>query len=368
MQVFFDEQIFVEQRYGGISRYICELAQTLAATNRIQVTVYGGWTGNEYIAELRNGQNLKVVYKPRRDELRINSLAKKLSRTFRRKAFANALKKDSQIIYHPTFFDPDPELSKLAQATVSTFYDFIPELEKNPNPRSQQFLDKRREMAKTADAILAISNSTKVDFAKFLPESASKVEVSYLASRFAWDKTITRKPSALIVGTRSAYKNGEAALRAFANAAIQRPDIHLMIAGGGTLNENEKIILSECMERVSFVAADDTSLQKAYSAATVLLYPSRYEGFGLPVLEAMQCGCVVITTKESSLPEVGGAAAIYLQPDDIEGMTDKICMLLKDEKAVDTHRKAGLLRAEEFSWNKTAKETLEVYERLINTR
>jgi glycosyltransferase involved in cell wall biosynthesis len=104
------------------------------------------------------------------------------------------------------------------------------------------------------------------------------------------------------------------------------------------------------------------------SAAVGLVFASQAEGFGLPILEAMQCGCPVITSNTSSMPEVGGSAALYVNPKSLESIQEAITTLLHDDALCQKLRTLGLARAQEFSWKATAKSTVDVYATLVNAR
>jgi glycosyltransferase involved in cell wall biosynthesis len=112
---------------------------------------------------------------------------------------------------------------------------------------------------------------------------------------------------------------------------------------------------------------DDSQLVALYQRARVFVFPSRYEGFGFPVLEAMACGCPVITSNASSLPEVVGDAALLADPSDCNGFVRHLEQVLADEELRRVFREKGLARAAQFSWERTARETLRVYERVMET-
>jgi alpha-1,3-rhamnosyl/mannosyltransferase len=110
---------------------------------------------------------------------------------------------------------------------------------------------------------------------------------------------------------------------------------------------------------------DEVQLVMLYQRATVFVFPSRYEGFGLPVLEAMACGCPVISSNASSLPEVVGDAALLANPSDIGGFLEQLTRVLTDQTLRETLREKGLARAAQFSWERTARETLLVYQQVM---
>ena len=111
--------------------------------------------------------------------------------------------------------------------------------------------------------------------------------------------------------------------------------------------------------------ASDQRLIELYQQATLFVFPSRYEGFGLPVLEAMACGCPVLSSNASSLPEVGGDATILLDPKDVEGFTREMMRIMSDSDLRRDLRERGLARAAQFSWDRTARETIAVYRALL---
>src|SRR5207249_7313512 len=113
---------------------------------------------------------------------------------------------------------------------------------------------------------------------------------------------------------------------------------------------------------------NDERLVELYQQAIVFVFPSRYEGFGLPVLEAMACGCPVLSSNASSLPEVAGDAAILLDPMDVEGFTREMVRVLSDSDLRRDLRERGLARASQFSWDRAASETIAVYRALLQSK
>jgi len=236
-------------------------------------------------------------------------------------------------------------------------------------PGRRRSLELKRRALNRADRILCISNHTRQDFSTFFPEAASRAEVTLLAASLptpsAPDLAAAQEqvPFLLMVGKRSGYKNGELALKTFAQLAPVHQTLRLVCVGGEPFSAGEESILREAgaRNRTSLIAGDDAQLAAFYARAAALLYPSRYEGFGLPVLEALQADCPVITTPCSSLPEVAGHAVIYLQPDDLSGWTQAADRLLRDQAWRQTWIDAGRAQARRFSWAATARQTQAAY-------
>ena len=148
---------------------------------------------------------------------------------------------------------------------------------------------------------------------------------------------------------------------------IDKGKISLVIVGNSSRHEYKERLLSLVLQRgiqdrVHFytnVSHDD--LVKFYNAADTFVFPSFYEGFGIPVAEAMKCGCPVLTSTSSSLPEVGRDAALYTDPNDIDALKEKLRQIIEDESERKTLREKGFVQASKFDWKKTAELTHNVY-------
>lgn len=233
-----------------------------------------------------------------------------------------------------------------------------------------------------ADHCIAISAYTKKSFLSFFPSyPEERITVAHLGIR-PTIKLIQEKDHLnrllnrfglsvngfwLGVGTVEPRKNYGLLIDAYSKLKDSRP---LVIAGGkGWLESdlNRKIDNLALKDMVKFLGyVSDEELSALYSSCFAFVYPSYYEGFGLPVLEAMSCGAAVITSNTSSLPEVGGDAALYINPASKESLIEKMEMLLLDDSLRSELRHKSLIRAGIFSWEKTARIVLEVYQKTIS--
>ena len=379
LKVFFDDSIFHIQPVGGISRYVTNLALALAATDQCRVTLFAGWSAARFSLLLRKQRNLRIIHLPRPPTWRINTLAASVSRAWRRLASRKVFRGSEATIYHPSFYNYDPVIAHHANGMVVTFHDMISEIFPDDSDRA---LDHRRQKAaasQEADAILTVSNSTFNDLLRLHPWAVGKTSVAHLATGFRYsDQPISitwpRQVAGyfLMVGNRDHYKNGHLAIRAFKEFS-QHPATEafglVMCGGKPPTGEELQVLKGDGLEsRVRWVSVDDEELAGFYSNAVALLYPSRYEGFGLPLLEAMACGCPVITTRSSSLPEVGGHACVYVNGDDhceMAGAMRRMAIDAEFRRSIATN---GLRRSNVFSWEKCAKETIVAYALALRLR
>lgn len=234
-----------------------------------------------------------------------------------------------------------------------------------------------------ASHVLADSESTARDLVRLYGTSPQKITVLYsgVDERFkpVKDGTALHKvrrkygigdsPYIFTVSTLQPRKNHQMLISAYAKVADKMPH-DLVIAGGkGWLYEKMGIEVKDLglAHRVRFIGfADDEDLPALYSDATCFVFPSLYEGFGLPVLEAMACGTPVVTSDASSLPEVGGNAALQLSPTDVEGWAGAMLSLAKNDDLRTRLMHAGFAQKERFSWHESARQLMGVYERLLN--
>jgi len=310
--------------------------------------------------------------------------------------------------------------------TVVTIHDlgaeYLPQYHKFP---SKIYLNWSTELAvRFATKIIAVSESTKKDLVKRLGADEKKIEVvyegvdhknfKYQISNFERKKVLEKykleKPFVLFVGTIQPRKNVEGLIWAFAKVmaniikaspaglhstltssldsgctqvgsqrllpalCIAKPqkldqifnELSLVIVGNygwdyeKILSLPKKLGIENRVRFLGYVGEDETPI--LYNAASVFVLPSFFEGFGLPILEAMACGCPVITSNVSSMPEVAGDAAVLVDPKNDDEIARRILEVLENEKLQDELKKKGIARAKEFSWEKCAKETFKVLE------
>jgi glycosyltransferase involved in cell wall biosynthesis len=261
---------------------------------------------------------------------------------------------------------------------VITVHDlaFLKYPDRVPRSRRLYLTPGTRRSALRARKVIAISTSTANDLMAWLELPASMIEVIPLAptasiqhitgpalDTFRQNADITR-PYLLTVGTLEPRKNLSTLLRAFAALAPEIPHDLVLVGPEGWLNEGlgetvRALGLADRVRLTGFVSDED--LSGWYSAADCFVFPSVYEGFGLPPLEAMRCGAPVVTTNVSSLPDVVGDAAITVDPFDAEALAAAMRRVISDQALAEELCARGIARAAEFSWARTARETLAVY-------
>lgn len=233
-----------------------------------------------------------------------------------------------------------------------------------------------KAVSKKADAIISVSDFTKKEFLKFVNKNQDNIYTIYNGVNNFWrefvdedtDLNIT-KPYIVYVGNVKPHKNLITLVKAFEQIKNEIPH-NLVIIGkkeGFITGDQEVIKYAERLaDRIKFTGFVDNQILKQYIAnADALVFPSLYEGFGLPPLEAMACGCPLIVSNVSSLPEVCGDAALYIDPYSSEDIAEKIKLLLSDDKLREELRRKGLERAKMFSWEKCAEETIKVIEEVL---
>ncbi len=227
-----------------------------------------------------------------------------------------------------------------------------------------------------ADGFIFISESAKKEFETVLPgwlkQNDKPAAVIPLASRLRpRNGQKPEEPFWLAVGSMEPRKNYNALFSAIGiyQRRSQHPSQLCLVAPTGWKNDGLKKKARE-FERRGWIRSaghvDEESLGSLYEHALALLFPSWYEGFGLPVLEAMQCGCPVICSDRTSLPEIGGDAVRYIDPENPESICDAILALEEDSTLRHKYREAGLHRASQFSWRRTAIATLEFYRKVLD--
>jgi glycosyltransferase involved in cell wall biosynthesis len=274
-------------------------------------------------------------------------------------------------VFHTSNWSQPPAKAK----KVTTVHDLVPILyPKHLVPKIiQNFNNNIKWIEKECERIIAVSESTKADLINQIGISGSQIDVVYsgVSEKF---KPVTNalqveevkkrygieKDYILTVGTLEPRKNIDKIVESFEK--IDKKELYLVVTGKYGWGQRQ----AEGRDRVvttGFVSDED--LPALYSGAMAFIYVSLYEGFGLPVLEAMACGCPVITSNVSSLPEVAGEAALLVNPINAKEITAAVNKIVEDKELRKKLSKQSLSRAGKFSWKTTAEKTLEVYNKVV---
>ena len=282
------------------------------------------------------------------------------------------------ILHSTTFCAPGDHSGKLIVTIHDISFVTLPECHTEAN--RQHCLNGTLDAVRYADCIISISNHGKQELVKYFHADPDKIVVTHLAAKDIFAPCGMEEQNRVIekygisrdfiftVGSFEPRKNIGTLVRAYMNLPENVKNQHpLVIAGGkGWLNsEVDTLIKSQASDRVRRIGyVDEKDLPALYSAAAVFVYPSLYEGFGLPVLEAMSCGVPVITSNTSSMPEISGDAALLFDPTDVRQLTTLLLEVMGNENLRKALSRKGTDRAGQFSWEKTARATLKIYEDL----
>jgi glycosyltransferase involved in cell wall biosynthesis len=362
VKILYDGQIYADQTTGGINRYFTNIITRLPPSD--QPTLTASYRTNKSYYPIH--PKLQLQEFPSFRPYRIAQLA--------RSAYFRWLNnRQSFDIFHPTYYYllSQTEFDRSKHPLVITVYDMIHELFADKIALDRTITNKQAAI-QAADAIICISESTKNDLLKYFPAVAAKIVVTYLASEFKreWadgDEKTPIQPYFLYVGSRAkAYKNFDTLLLAFAKVISVNSDVLLCVVGAPfNQAEQQQIAELQLTERIQhYQYASDTHLAKLYRCSVAFVYPSLYEGFGIPPLEAMACGTVVVAANSSSIPEVVGDAGILFDPQSVNDLADISIELLDAPSKRDRLIIKGFDRNQQFSWDKTAAQTVEVYRSL----
>jgi glycosyltransferase involved in cell wall biosynthesis len=226
----------------------------------------------------------------------------------------------------------------------------------------------KRLLCERAVKIIAISENTKKDLVDIFNIDPSKIEVIYLGQSFntQLSQTIDLPDRyILFTGQRWGYKNFTRFATAFAQIVEKEKRLKL-ICTGNPFTPDELLLFNRLRISKSVVHffANDAQLVELYKKAQAFIFPSEYEGFGIPILEAFACGCPIALSNSSCFPEIAGDAGVYFDPTNIESMVDAIQQILNSNDLRKEIIKKGVLRLSNFSWKRMAKETCSLYRNL----
>jgi glycosyltransferase involved in cell wall biosynthesis len=371
LRVMFDSQIFCHQRFGGISRYVCNLALEMQRMAGVRPLIVAPFHFNEYLdslpTSLVRGRRVRWMEG-------LTALAYGLS-VLPGKIAARGFKPD--ILHNTYYFPVKPPPGARGILTV---YDMIHE--KYPQYFAASPFIKRIKAASVAaaDHVICISHSTRRDLLATYDIPEERVSVTHLgfdpleslltgesSSDFKVRVLGADVPYLLYVGSRASYKNFQGLLDAYAASARMRSNFFLLCFGGGGFTDAEQAAISKAgvEGRVGYLGGSDAVLAASYAHASLFVCPSLYEGFGIPVLEAMSLECPVACSNSSSLPEVVGDAARLFDPLDRDSIRSALESVLDSPSAATGLKERGRIRRQMFSWRSCAENTIDIYRRVL---
>lgn len=356
MKIIFDHQIF-DFVYGGASKYFVKLLQHLPQDCWATTCLC---SPNNYV------RDLKLFSPTCKQHFRGQTvLMERMNRPFTHLR----LQWGNYDIYHQTNFDTRFLADTNGKPIVTTYHDAnLSTIDPHP-----EIVKMQAESLRRADAIVAVSENTKKDLLRLFDNvDEKKVKVIYHGidqvdlSRLNPSRIIA-KPYILYVGRRSKYKNFERFVQAFALLHEHFPEIGLVCTSTPFTKKEIELFKKLDIEAdtVTSVSANECDMLRLYRDATCFVYPSLYEGFGMPILEAWSCRCPVVLSRASCFPEICGEGGLYFNPDSEEEMAARIEEAISNSTLRNQLINKGQKRLRLFSWQRCADQHMEIYKSLL---
>lgn len=341
-----------------------ELARELSIDNAQDVSIIAPFYFNDYLHDLDGIVNVlgRYVDAP----LLFRSLIRKINPFIANYKLGRI---NADIIHETYYFNSRNSVSNAK--VVITVHDMVHEKFPQYFAANNSTTRLKVEAVKRADHVICVSENTRKDLLELVDIDPNKTSVvhhgfSLRRSVSDWQAELPsiQAPYLLYVGSREGYKNFFDLIRAYASSPGLSDEFKLICFGGGSFTSAEKAHMASfglSDSEVQQLSGDDQTLSVYYKNATALIYPSKYEGFGIPPLEAMSFDCPVVCSDISSIPEVVGDAGEYFCPNDLDSMRDAIQRVVQSATRRQELIVRGRNRLNYFSWSKCAKETLAVY-------
>lgn len=366
MKILYDHQAFTGQRYGGVARYFHDLMESLSEMG-VNIELALQFSNNEYLknSTIRIPRQFRHIFG-------FMPTSMLVSRTNRLNSILQ-IQRGNYDIFHPTFFHHYFLQHLNNKPFVITYHDCIKEkfnLDHIDNASKIQ----KQELLTRASKIIAVSENTKKDLLELYEVEADKIDVVYHSTDFTNHvqpnhfHLKTPENYFLYVGARNDYKNFDGLLKSIKPVLKKHPDVVLLCAGSGNFTEQENVMLKTLGIENQVIHQhfySDNTLFSLYQRAIAFIYPSLYEGFGIPILEAFACGCPVILSDSSCFPEVAQDAALYFNIDNKDDLSQKLEEIISNSDLRNSLINKGLNRQKAFSAEKKAKETYKVYKSIL---
>jgi glycosyltransferase involved in cell wall biosynthesis len=360
IRVVYDHQVFGFQEYGGVSRYFYELAKRVAATDGFSASIVAPLHVNRYLGG--GGARVNGVRVP------LVPVISRLAGAANRMIAPALIRALRPSVVHETYFQKTSPAPK-GCPVVLTVYDMIHEKFAGFVGLTDRTSAMKRAAVARADRIICISERTRSDLIQLFSPDPDKVKTIHLGFSLTTSaepevRPDIRRPFFLYVGKRAGHKNFAKLLRAYASSAPLRDAFDLIAFGPYPFSREESGAIESAgldSSRVRTASGDDALLGYLYRKAAAFVYPSLYEGFGIPPLEAMSFGCPVLCSDASSIPEIVGDAGSYFDPSDVDSIREAMESLVSSAELRTTLIARGRERLANFSYDRCAAETMKVY-------
>ena len=355
MKILFDYQAFYDQNIGGISRVTNSLVTTLKQNNSHKIFLINFLSFNLYSQKSQLFNNFILHSK-----IDVNTSFFKIRRYFVRRFTNFKLLFFAPDIFIPTYYDCYFLKSLGTTPMILTVHDMIHEKFNDLFVDSKKIVLNKRKLLYASSSIITPSHNTKNDILAIYPDIPSaKIHVIHWGNDMSkFETSLSRNiklKQILFVGKRDAYKNFQWLIKSVSNWIISN-DYILICVGGGLFSENEIKLLDSfnISNRVFQENLSDKSLANLYTQSFAIIIPSFYEGFCLPLIEAMSCYCPVVYSNSSCLPEIAGNAGVSYFENDSFSLINNLDKLLYDSFFYNKQVDLGISRASHFSWEKCA--------------
>jgi len=369
MKILYDHQIFSSQKYGGVSRYFYELIKKINIKNNVSILSPIIFSNNYYISDKKDVEHIRFLPNNNfKGKQKIILMVNKINMIIN-------LMRQKYDIFHPTNYDSYFLSYISTKPFVITIHDMIHEKFADMYSIDNKTTKHKRILCEKASKIIAISNNTKKDLIELFSIEESKIEVIYHGNSLVLSndhefKIKLPEKYILFVGSRNKYKNFTLFIKSVSLLLNEDLNLYVVCVGGGSFNNEELILFEELKIKNRIIQFDleDNLLSQFYFRALMFIFPSLYEGFGMPILEAFSCECPLVCSNISSFPEIAVDGAIYFDPYDKESMYKAMKKVYNSEN--DRHRiiRNGKERLKYFSWEKTAEKTKKIYESIIEEK
>jgi len=365
MEIFYDNEIFIMQKYGGISRYFYEIIKRLSGFKNYFADVYKGININMYPIEDYAGSNVKISG----SKIKFIPGTKFIIGKIQEPLFYIKYQNTDFDIFHSTYYRKI--MKKQGSKRVTTVHDFTHEKYPGYFSKLDKTSSNKKYAIENSDGIICISQTTRNDLLNYFRIDENKIKVIYHGNSLDEEpgtKPLYEFPYICFVGSRKGYKNFDKFIYAYSKSETLKKNLNIVCFGGGGFSGKEIKYFEELKIRSKMfqISGKDKLLANIYKFAFMFVYPSLYEGFGIPILEAMHYGCPVLASNGSSLSEIGGNAAEYFEPDNYEEILNKMELVFENRQIRELLIEKGNVRKKDFSWDKCSEETYNFYKEVYN--